>query len=90
MIEILVDVRQQIMTRKKNTSALLTPTQAAELLGVTPQGIIAAITRGRLSAQRYGRMYLIERLELENYQASVTTGRPPSRAKRSHKSKKTK
>ncbi|HXL09432.1 MAG TPA: helix-turn-helix domain-containing protein [Candidatus Bathyarchaeia archaeon] len=77
------------MARTKHPLDLLTPTQAAELLKLTRQGIVKAIQEGHLLARRYGRLYLIELSALERYRATrKPPGRPPGTVKKKPSKKK--
>jgi excisionase family DNA binding protein len=44
---------------------LLTTTDVAEILGVTPRRVLALITAGRLPAERIGRDFLIKEKDIE-------------------------
>jgi excisionase family DNA binding protein len=85
MVQVAVDARQQTTMARKPLD-LVTPTQAAKLLGlIGRQSIMKAIERGRLEAHRFGRAWLIERSALEkyrDYRVTVKGGRPPKRAKK--------
>ena len=47
---------------------MITTTEAAGVLGITPRTIQRHIKEGHLKAKRYGRDYLIEDQELERFQ----------------------
>lgn len=44
---------------------ILTTKQAAERLGITPRGVQALVTAGRLPAQKFGRDYMIKEKDLK-------------------------
>ena len=46
---------------------MLTPEQAAQLLSVTPQDVIAAIEAGELKARKIGSAYRIAQAALDEY-----------------------
>ncbi|MFB9238682.1 helix-turn-helix domain-containing protein [Plantactinospora siamensis] len=67
-----LDTGHGIEQRKQpepEAGSALTTTQAAHLLGITDRGIRAAITGGRLTAQRVGDRWHIQREDLEHYRA---------------------
>jgi excisionase family DNA binding protein len=59
---------------------LLTTQQAAEALGISQKGVLKAIERGTLKAQKFGSerrgVYLIERADVERYDRERKIGRP--------------
>jgi excisionase family DNA binding protein len=65
---------------------LLTTTQAAERLKVTPRRILAMIEAGKIKAARPGREYLIEESALVGVKTYGRPGRPKS--KKSKKQRK--
>ena len=68
---------------RKDPPDFLTPTQAAEQLKLTRQGIVKAIKNGHLYARKYGRLYLIDPAALERYRATrKPAGRPPGTPKK--------
>lgn len=52
------------------TTTILTTTQAAARLGVTPEAIRKACLRGRLKARRHGTAWLIMPADLARYAVS--------------------
>ena len=70
---------------------LLTTTQAAAKLGISPRRVQEFIKEGRLPAQQFGRTYVINENDLKLV-ADRKPGRPPKpkdeKAKVSKKSKK--
>jgi excisionase family DNA binding protein len=63
---------------KSSTLDVLTISQAAARLKTSRQNIHDAIARGRLSATRVGKIFLVERSALDDYGKSrKRTGRPP-------------
>ena len=82
MLQASVVGSQHIMASKKPD--LLTVRQAAEILGLSLEGIRAAIKKKdrlvRLEAYQYGSVYLIERSALERYRDTRKMGRPPKKA----------
>jgi excisionase family DNA binding protein len=60
----------------------LSTTEAANLLGVSPQYILRLIVKGRLTAQRAsGKAWLVSRHSLESF-CPTKPGRPRSRLRR--------
>ena len=56
---------------------MITTTEAAGVLGITPRTIQRHIKQGHMTAKRYGRDYLIEEQELARFQqARRSAGRP--------------
>jgi excisionase family DNA binding protein len=54
-----------------------TTQEAARLLGLTQQGVLAAIRRGKLNAEKHGRDWQISDEEIERYrQEPRQRGRP--------------
>lgn len=49
--------------------SLVTTEQAADLMNITPRGVRAAITAGRLPAERHGRQWLVARADALRYRA---------------------
>lgn len=63
--------------KKGPTDDLLTVSQAAARLKVSRQNLYDAISRGRLSAIKIGKLVLVHRSALETYRKSrKRTGRP--------------
>lgn len=64
-----------------DTKDALTVGQAAKLIGISANGVIAAIYRGTLKAEKIGTIYLICRQEATRYKAqnSGHVGRTPGR-----------
>jgi excisionase family DNA binding protein len=60
---------------------LLTTTDVAEILGVTPRRVLALITAGRLPAERIGRDFLIKEKDIELVRVRKV-GRPFAKKKR--------
>jgi len=60
--------------------ALITPAEAAKRLGVTGVRVRVLIRTGRLPAQQYGRMYLINEKDLK-----LVKNRKPGRPKQTRK-----
>ena len=54
----------------------LTLTEAAELLNLSPQHTSVLIRAGKLPARRWGRSYVIEAKDVENFRRPKR-GRPP-------------
>ncbi|MGA2585227.1 MAG: helix-turn-helix domain-containing protein [Tepidisphaeraceae bacterium] len=52
--------------------------QAAKILGLTPDGVIKLITKGKLPADKLGRDYIIRRTDLALVKERKM-GRPPGR-----------
>lgn len=59
---------------------LITVSRAATLIGITPDSIIAAIYRGALPAEKYGRDWLIE-VESAKMYIDVHKGKPGRKKK---------
>lgn len=50
---------------------VLTITQAAERIGVSPDTLQSQIRRGKIAAERFGRQWMIEANELQRYREEV-------------------
>lgn len=61
------------MTRQDDN---ITTNEAAALRGVTRQRILQLIQDGRLKAEKFGNVYMIQRADLSNIEAKPM-GRPP-------------
>ncbi len=59
----------------------LTAKQAAEKLGVNDSRIRQLISSGKLQAEKYGNLWLIEEKDLESVQDRKPTGRPAKEKK---------
>jgi len=53
--------------------SLLTVAQVAELLGISRIAVFKRIQKGELPAQKYGRLYLIDKKDLPNIFSTTTT-----------------
>ena len=51
----------------KQVSTMLTTTEAAARLGVTPEAVRKAIKRGHMTATKHGRDWLVSEEEVERY-----------------------
>ncbi len=60
--------------KKQELPELLSISQAAKALGISPSGISQAVHRGKLGVMRFGSVTLISRASLEMYVKSK--GRP--------------
>jgi excisionase family DNA binding protein len=70
------------MTPKIDTDNVVTVSQAAMLLKITPAAIYKAIKRRRIQYLKIGRIFLIERVHLVSYQKDKSVGgRPKKRNK---------
>lgn len=58
---------------------MLTATQAAALLGITPRRVRALIKAGRLPAAKFGRDWLITPTDLDTVRTRIN-GRPRTKA----------
>ena len=67
------------MAPKIDTEKLVTVTQAAKLLKITPAAIHKAIKRGRLSYIKLGGVFLINRADLIKYNKSKSVGGRPKK-----------
>jgi len=47
----------------------MSTSQAADLLGITPQAVRQAVHEGRLTAERVGSRWLLNREDVEHYRA---------------------
>jgi len=71
------------MTPKIDTDKLVTVSQAARLLKITPAAIHKAIKRGRLPSLKIGPIVVIERAHLKLYRKNKSVGgRPKKHAKK--------
>lgn len=50
---------------------VLTTTQAAERIGVSPDTLQSQIRRGKIAAERFGRQWMIKANELQRYRDEV-------------------
>jgi excisionase family DNA binding protein len=67
------------MAPKIDTEKLVTVTQAAKLLKITPAAIHKAIKRGRLPYIKLGGIFLIQRADLIKYNKSKSVGGRPKK-----------
>jgi len=67
------------MAPKIDTEKLVTVTQAAKLLKITPAAIHKAIKRGRLPYIELGGVFLIQRPDLIKYNKSKSVGGRPKK-----------
>jgi excisionase family DNA binding protein len=54
----------------------ITTNEAGDYLGVTRQRVLQLIQEGRLKAEKFGNVYMIQRADLSNIE-SKPMGRPP-------------
>ena len=66
-----------MMTPKIDTDNVVTVSQAATLLKITPAAIYKAIKRRRIQYLKIGRIFLIERAHLVSYQKDKSVGGRP-------------
>lgn len=62
------------MTPKIDTDKLVTVSQAARLLKISPAAVYKAIKRGRIQFLKLGRVFLIERADVISYREQVGWG----------------
>lgn len=62
----------------------ITTNEAAAELGVTRQRVLQLIQDGRLKAEKFGNVYMIQRADLSNIEERPM-GRPPKAAKKGTK-----
>ncbi len=63
---------------KTNLPDLVTVSEAAEMLGVTPRRVRDFLLTGRLPAMRFARMWMIKKVDVLNFaQVARTPGKPP-------------
>ena len=67
------------MAPKVDTDKLVTVSQAAKLLKISPAAIHKAIKRGRIPYLKLGRMFLIERADLISYGKNKSVGGRPKK-----------
>ena len=72
--------RQKGAVRRQ--TRLLTTTEAAELLGVTRDGVYKLVTRGKLRAMRHGNAYAFERADVAQARRHPRPGRPAAKPER--------
>ena len=71
-----------MMTPKIDTDNVVTVSQAARLLKITPAAIYKAIKRRRIPYLKIGRIFLIERAHLISYRKDKSVGGRPKKRKR--------
>ena len=59
-----------------STNENITTNEAAEVLGVSRQRVLQLIRDGRLKAEKFANVYMIQRTALSNIEA-MPMGRPP-------------
>lgn len=67
------------MAPKVDTDKLVTVSQAAKLLKISPAAIHKAIKRDRIPYLKLGRMFLIERADLISYVKNKSVGGRPKK-----------
>jgi excisionase family DNA binding protein len=68
-----------MMTPKIDTDKLVTASQAARLLKITPAAIYKAIKRGRLPSVKIGRIFVIDQAHLKLYRKNKSVGGRPKK-----------
>jgi excisionase family DNA binding protein len=71
-----------MMTPKIDTDNVVTVSQAAKLLKITPAAIYKAMKRRRIRYLKIGRIFLIERAHLVSYQKDKSVGGRPKKPKK--------
>ena len=67
------------MTPKIDTDKLVTVSQAARLLKISPAAVYKAIKRGRIQFLKLGRVFLIERADVISYRKNKSVGGRPKK-----------
>jgi excisionase family DNA binding protein len=71
-----------MMTARIDIGTVLTVSQAARLLKITPAAIYKAIKRRRIPYLQIGRIFLIERAHLISYKKDKSLGGRPKKRKK--------